>query len=771
MADQQAGIYRCLYLISSDWSQLSDPLELVVVSGSYSKPSLSALPSPVVTPGGTMTLQCASGQRFERMGLTQQGEDTSPWTLDTQPHPSGQVQALFHVGPVTPSHRGTFRCHGYYRSRPQVWSPPSEPLELLVSAPVTVTVTVHREGETGRPGDEDGPSVKDGTGHQGPPIPHPALIGVPVALVLLLSLFLCLLLRGWCQRKLSKAESDPRPEDGAQLDPQVSPCSHQNKDPPVPNLKAAASTAPQDVTYAQLTLRQWTAPPSSRSDVPPKEPSLGGRGAQDGELCRETGPEGQEGPGCSQREEESAAQTEKSMRHSDLGAEYADLSLQAASLSPLTTGTLPKPTLWAEPGPVVPWRSPVTLWCQGTLGAQEFHLHKEQSPAPWDRQIPLESGDKAKFPITYMAEQQAGIYRCLYLISSDWSELSDPLELVVVSGFYSKPSLSALPSPVVTTGGTVTLQCASEQRFDRMVLTQQGEDTSPWTLDTQPHPGQVQALFHVGPMSPSHRWAFRCHGYYRSRPQVWSPPSEPLELLVSGAAESPSPIQNKPSSENVAAPQPQDHRVENLIRMGVAALVLLALWVLLWEAWHSQRSTQGAATSRRDPRGAQVPSSVENPRTHDPFRTSVPTPSLSAHPSPVVEAGVKLTLSCSSETASGTFHLLKEGGADPPLHVEQRPSPGRPQVLFHMGPLNTSHGGTYRCYGSSSSYPQQWSEPSDPLHLEVFQAPYLVAHTGQLVLFGDGLTLQCCSWAGFDTFALATVMSLRVPVAGWAAQP
>ncbi|XP_060031719.1 leukocyte immunoglobulin-like receptor subfamily A member 5 [Erinaceus europaeus] len=297
------------------------------------------------------------------------------------------------------------------------------------------------------------------------------------------------------------------------------------------------------------------------------------------------------------------------------------LGLSVGPRTCVQAGTLPKPTLWAEPGPVVPWGSPVTIWCQGTLGAQEFHLNKEQSPAPWVIEITRTPSHKAKFSVTYLAEQQAGIYRCLYLISSDWSEISDPLELVVVTGSYSKPSLSALLSPVVTPGGTMTLQCASGQRFDRMVLTQQGEDTSPWTLDTQPHPsGQVQALFRVDPVTPNHRGTFRCHGYYRRRPQVWSTPSEPLELLVSGEADPPSPIWNKPSSENVppledhtamstvAATQPQDHRVENLIRMCVAVLVLLALGVLLWEARHSQRSTQGAATGRRDPRGSQEPS-------------------------------------------------------------------------------------------------------------------------------------------------------------------
>ncbi|XP_060029072.1 leukocyte immunoglobulin-like receptor subfamily A member 6 [Erinaceus europaeus] len=89
--------------------------------------------------------------------------------------------------------------------------------------------------------------------------------------------------------------------------------------------------------------------------------------------------------------------------------------------------------------------------------------------------------------------------------------------------------------------------------------------------------------------------------------------------------------------------------------------------------------------------------------------------------------------------------------------MEHRLSPGRPQVLFPVGPVNASHRGTYRCYGSSSSYPQQWSEPSYPLHLEVtgvLEAPSLVAQPGQLVLTGDSLTLQCRSQTGFDTFTL-----------------
>lgn len=245
------------------------------------------------------------------------------------------------------------------------------------------------------------------------------------------------------------------------------------------------------------------------------------------------------------------------------------------SLEPRSTAAekFPKPTIWAEPDSVITKGLSVAIFCFGTQEVRKYYLYKKGSLKPLTIQTSLEPGNKANFSIPVITEYHAGLYYCCYHSPSGLSECSDILELVV-TGFYSKPNISALPSSLVTSGGKVTLQCSSHQGYGRYILTKEREQNVSWTQDSQKEPnGHFVALFTVGPVTSKHRWAFRCYGYYERTSQMWSMPSETLQL-------------------HLADSHSQDHTVENLIRMAVAGLVLVVLGILLFEAQNSQRSHQ-----------------------------------------------------------------------------------------------------------------------------------------------------------------------------------
>ncbi|XP_046286725.1 leukocyte immunoglobulin-like receptor subfamily A member 6 isoform X4 [Marmota monax] len=410
------------------------------------------------------------------------------------------------------------------------------------------------------------------------------------------------------------------------------------------------------------------------------------------------------------------------------------------SLGPGTrgqAGTLPKPTLWAEPGSVISWGRPVTIWCEGPLEAQELRLDKEGSSVPWDRQRPLGPRNKAKFSIPYMTEHRAGRYQCLYLSPAGWSEHSDPLELVVMIGTYSKPRLSALPSPVVTSRGKVTLQCGSWQGYGRFVLAKEGGHHLTWTLDSQRHPsGQYQAQFPVGPVIPSHRWTFTCYGYFRSNPQVWSGPSDPLELLVSGVSRKPSLLtQQGPvlaPGETLTLQCHSDVTYDRFTLSKEGAQDLPQRPAQQPQAGLSQADfLLGPVSSSHGGQyrcygGHSLSSEWSAPS--DPLDILVSgqppvTPSLSVQPGPTVSSGENVTLLCQSQIKMDTFLLCKEGAADPPLHLRAEYRAPWHQAEFSMRAVTPALGGTYRCYGSHSSSPYLLSRPSAPLDLGVSGGP------------------------------------------------
>ncbi|XP_057352615.1 leukocyte immunoglobulin-like receptor subfamily B member 3 isoform X6 [Manis pentadactyla] len=298
----------------------------------------------------------------------------------------------------------------------------------------------------------------------------------------------------------------------------------------------------------------------------------------------------------------------------------------------------------------------------------------------------------------------------------------------VQAGAYSKPSLSALPSPVVTSGGNVTLQCHSWQGFKQFILTEEGQHKPSRTLVAQQLPGgQREALFPVGPVTPSRRWTFRCYGYFRNSPQVWSEPSDPLDLLVSGVSGKPSLL----SQQGPVVTPGQNLTLQCHSDVGYDRFAL------------TQDGGQGLPQSLVWQPQAHIPLGPVRPSHGGRYRCygghslssewSAPSdpldvlvagqlpdrPSLSVQPGPTVASGEKVTLLCQSGSPGDTFLLFKEGAVQPPLRLRSKNGTQQSQAEFPMSPVTPAHGGTYRCYSANSSAPYVLSHPSDPLELQV----------------------------------------------------
>ncbi|XP_073083012.1 natural cytotoxicity triggering receptor 1-like isoform X2 [Manis javanica] len=238
------------------------------------------------------------------------------------------------------------------------------------------------------------------------------------------------------------------------------------------------------------------------------------------------------------------------------------------------TQTVWKPVIWAQPNFMVPKGRPVTIWCRGPRGAVEYQLYFEGRLVALERQKPPGVMSKVKFSLSAMTPLTAGQYSCLYRSGERWSEPSDPLDLAV-----------------------------TETATSTFFLLKEGQPGRP-----QRRHGSGQAAFLLGPVSTAHRGTYRCFGSYNNH--AWSFPSEPVRLLVTGDAgdsslaptELTSSDSGDPPSLTTEAGFQQDlalwnHTAQNLLRIGLAFLVLMALGGLLAEDWLCRKRAREEANT------------------------------------------------------------------------------------------------------------------------------------------------------------------------------
>ncbi|KAL4690462.1 hypothetical protein H8957_003891 [Semnopithecus entellus] len=201
-----------------------------------------------------------------------------------------------------------------------------------------------------------------------------------------------------------------------------------------------------------------------------------------------------------------------------------------------------KTFLSARPSAVVPQGGHVTLWChyrRGLYNFPNFTLYKDdRSHIPtFHSRIFQES-----FLMGPVTPAHAGTYRCRgsYPHSpTTWSALSDPLA-IRVTGVHKKPSLRALPGPLVKSGETVILQCSSDTVFEHFFLHSEVTFEEPLHLVGELHGGGSQANYSISPKRSDLPGTYRCYGSVTHSPYVLSAPSDPLNIVITGLYEKPS---------------------------------------------------------------------------------------------------------------------------------------------------------------------------------------------------------------------------------------
>nr|XP_042115039.1 leukocyte immunoglobulin-like receptor subfamily B member 3-like isoform X1 [Peromyscus maniculatus bairdii] len=444
------------------------------------------------------------------------------------------------------------------------------------------------------------------------------------------------------------------------------------------------------------------------------------------------------------------------------------LGLTLGLRTPVLAGALAKPILTVQPDSVVYKQTTVTFFCEGTTGAKQYILYKERSQYLRSTEIPQRPKNKAEFSIPKIDHNQAGRYQCCYQTQDGWSEFSDSLELVV-TGVHSKPSLSAKPSPVVTEGGHVTLQCVSKQRYHRFILTGKGTRNISQMLHSKYNFSNqhYKALYSVGPVTSRQRWTFQCYSNYERSPLVWSEPSDPLELLFSGTLHKPT-IKAEPASV-----------VTSGSHMTIWCQGTLDAEICVLHKEGSQKPW-GTQTREKPENKAKfsIPSVTQQhggqyrcycyssagwSERSDNMELVVTgiyhnKPSLSVLPSPVVALGENMTLQCVSKEGYDKLVLTKDDQKFlSSMNSQFIHSIIQYQALFSIDHVTSDHRGTFRCYGYYNQTPHLWSVPSETLETHISglsKKPSLLSHQGQILDPGKSLTLQCCSDINYDRFAL-----------------
>nr|XP_048306392.1 immunoglobulin superfamily member 1 [Myodes glareolus] len=396
---------------------------------------------------------------------------------------------------------------------------------------------------------------------------------------------------------------------------------------------------------------------------------------------------------------------------------YYDFSIWSEPSDPvelIVTEFYPKPTLLAQPGPVVLPGKNVILRCQGIFQAMRFALLQEGTHAPI--QFQSASGTSVDFLLHTVGAEDAGNYSCIYYettMSNRGSYPSIPL-MIWVTDTFPRPWLSAEPSSVVTMGQNVTLWCQGPVRGVGYILHKEGKATSMQLWGSTSNEG----AFPITNISGASIGRYSCCYHPDWISSIKIQPSNTLELIVTGLL---------PKPNLLVQPGPMVAPGENMTLQCQGELPD-STFVLLKEGIQQPLEQQRPSGYRADfwmPVVRDQDSGVYScvyyldsaPLAASNHSNSLeiwvtdkpPKPSLSAWPSTVFKLGKDITLQCRGPLPGVEFVLEHDG--------EEAPQQFSEDGDFVINNLEGKGIGNYSCSYRLQAYPDIWSESSDALEL------------------------------------------------------
>uniref|UniRef100_A0A8D2D763 Immunoglobulin superfamily member 1 n=1 Tax=Sciurus vulgaris TaxID=55149 RepID=A0A8D2D763_SCIVU len=396
---------------------------------------------------------------------------------------------------------------------------------------------------------------------------------------------------------------------------------------------------------------------------------------------------------------------------------YYDFAIWSEPSDPVelvVTEFYPKPTLLAQPGPVVLPGKNVTLRCQGIFQGMRFALLQERTQAPL--QFQSASGNSADFLLHSVSAEDSGNYSCIYYettMSNRGSYLSTPL-MIWVTDTFPKPWLFAEPSSVVSMGQNVTLWCQGPVHGVGYILHKEVGPTSMQLWGSTSNDG----AFPITNISGASLGRYSCCYHPDWTSPIKIQPSNTLELIVTGLLPKPSLL---------VQPGPMVAPGENMTLQCQGELPD-STFVLLKEGTQDPLEQQRPNGYRADfwmpvVRGedsgiyscvyyldsAPLAASNHSDSLEIWVTDKPPKPSLAAWPNTVFQLGKDITLQCRGPLPGVEFVLEQEG--------EEAPQQFSEDGDFIINNMEGKGIGNYSCSYRLQAFPNIWSEPSDPLEL------------------------------------------------------